>query len=307
MIWCETDMDAFFLKVIPLILAFCFGIFIKQVKLMSKDDAGIILRLVLTTTLPALTLLSILKVNLKAELLYLPFTAQIVVFCIYGIAWWVGKKLKLPQATFGTFLVGCMIMNTGFSLPFFQAKFEMEGFARASLFDIGNSFLIFTFVYYNAIKFGDNGHSDKIDWAKFAKLPPLWGLLIGLTIRAVHWQVPAIGINFLNLVGQPTSPLIMIALGLVFEPKLKRLNAVMTAIFIRMGIGLLLGWLLTLVFNIQGMTRTIIIASSSTPIGFNTLIFSNLENMDREFAASMVSYSILIALGYLPLIIWLFS
>lgn len=300
-------MDAFFLKVIPLILAFCFGVFIKQVKLMQKEDAGIILKLVLTATLPALTLLSILKVQLKAELLYLPFTAQVVVFSIYGIAWWVGKKLKLPQTTFGAFLVGCMIMNTGFSLPFFQARFEMEGFARASLFDIGNSFLIFTFVYYNAIKYGANGHSGKIDWVKFAKLPPLWGLLIGLTIRALNLQMPELGMNFLNLVGQPTSPLIMIALGLVFEPRLKRLGAVLTAIFIRMGIGLFLGWLLTVIFGIQGMTRTIIIASSSTPIGFNTLIFSNLENLDREFAASMVSVSILIALPYLPLIIWLFG
>jgi len=74
-----------------------------------------------------------------------------------------------------------------------------------------------------------------------------------------------------------------------------------------MGLGLLLGWLLTLIFGITGMTRTIIIASSSTPVGFNTLIFANLEKLDREFAANLVSFSILIALGYLPLIIWLFG
>lgn len=300
-------MDAFFLKIIPLIAAFFFGWFIKKVKLMKADDAGIILRLVLSATLPALSLLSILKVELKPELLYLPFTAMAVVFIIYGIAWWVGNAMKLPKTTFGSFLVGCMIMNTGFSLPFFMAKFGVEGFARASLFDIGNSFLIFTFIYYNAVKYGDNCKFCKFDWMKFVKLPPLWGLLIGFTIRAFNWQVPEIGINFLNLVGQPTIPLIMIALGLIFEPRLKRPGAVFTAIFIRMGLGLFFGWLLTYMLGITGMTRTIIIASSSTPIGFNTLIFANLENMDREFAASMVSMSILIALGYLPLVIWLFS
>lgn len=300
-------MSAFFLKVIPIILAFFFGILIKQLKLMKKEDAGIILKLVLAATLPALTLLSILKVQLNIDLIYLPFTAQAVVFMVYGIAFWVGKRLKLPQTTFGSFIVGCMIMNTGFSLPFFMAAFGTEGFARASLFDIGNSFLIFTFVYYNAIKYGENGHQDKIDWVKFIKLPPLWGLVIGFTIRLFNYQVPEIGMNFLNLVGLPTIPLIMIALGLIFEPKLDRLGSVLTAIFIRMGIGLFLGWGLTYILGLHGMTRTIIIASSSTPIGFNTLIFANLENMDKEFAASMVSISILIALAYLPLIIWLFS
>jgi predicted permease len=99
----------------------------------------------------------------------------------------------------------------------------------------------------------------------------------------------------------------MIALGLIFEPKLKRLGSVMIAVFIRMGIGLMLGWLLCLILGLEGMTRTIIIASAGTPIGFNTLIFANLENMDKEFAASMVSISILIALVYLPLVIWLFT
>jgi len=300
-------MDAFFLKVIPLILAFFFGVFIKRVKLMQKEDAGIILKLVLAATLPALSLLAILKVQFKWDLLYLPFTAWAVVFIVYGIAWWVGKKLKLPQATFGSFLVGCMIMNTAFSMPFFMAKFELEGLARATLFDAGNSFLIFTFIYYNAIKYGDNCKTCKFDWMKFVKLPPLWGMLIGLTIRAMHWQVPELGINFLNLVGQPTFPLVMIALGLIFEPKIKLPGAVFAAIGIRMGLGLFLGWFLTWIFGIEGMTRTIIIASASTPIGFNTVIFANLENMDREFAASMVSISILIALGYLPFIIWLFS
>lgn len=300
-------MDAFFLKVIPIILAFFLGVLLKHLKLMKKEDAGIILKLVLSATLPALSLLSILKIELKSELLYLPFTAVVIVFLIYGIAFWVGKKLKLPQVSFGSFIVGCMIMNTAFSMPFFMAKFGMEGLARASLFDFGNSFLIFTFVYYNALKYGDNGHTGKVDWIRFAKLPPLWGMLIGLVIRAFNWQIPELGINFLNLVGQPTIPLIMIALGLIFAPKLHRLGHVMTAIFIRMGVGLLLGWLLTLILGIEGMTRTIIIASAGTPIGFNTLVFANLENMDREFAASMVSISILIALGYLPLIIWLFS
>jgi len=300
-------LGLFFLKVLPLILAFFFGYFLKSVKLMSKDDAGVILRLVLSATLPALTLLSILKINLKLELLYLPFTAQIVVFCIYGIAWWVGRKLKLPQTTFGAFLVGCMIMNTGFSLPFFQARYGIEGFARASLFDIGNSFLIYTFVYFNAVKYGANNVSGKFDWMKFVKLPPLWGLLIGLIIRLCNVQVPQLAFDFLSLVGQPTGVLIMLALGLVFELKLHRLSAIACAIFIRMGLGLLLGWLLTLIFGITGMTRTIIIASSSTPVGFNTLIFANLEKLDREFAANLVSFSILIALGYLPLIIWLFG
>ncbi|MCD8480268.1 MAG: AEC family transporter [Candidatus Cloacimonetes bacterium] len=99
----------------------------------------------------------------------------------------------------------------------------------------------------------------------------------------------------------------MIALGLYFEPKLKNMGKAFIAIFIRMGVGLGIGYLLATVFGLNGLTRTTVIVCSALPIGFNTLIFANLENMDREFAATMVSFSIIIALLYLPLLIYLFS
>jgi len=303
----DCAFDTFFIKIVPLILAFCLGIVLRQLKLLSRAEAPLILKFVLTATLPALTLLSILKVKLDYGLLYLPLTAQAIVFIIYGIALFIGKRLHLPRTTFGSFLVGCMIMNTAFSQAFFMVTCGTEGFARASLFDIGNSFLIFTFIYYQAIKYGDNGKEDKVDWGKFLKLPPLWGLLLGFLIRLSGWQVPEVGENFLNLIGQPTVPLIMIALGIIFESRIKHWRLVLTGVSIRMGLGLLLSITLTYILGITGLTRTIIIASSATPVGFNTLIFANLENMDRELAAGMISISILLALGFLPLIIWLFG
>ena len=217
----------------------------------------------------------------------------------------VGKLLKLPQGTFGSFLVGTMIMNTSFVLPFFWAAYENEGLVRASLFDIGNSLLIFTFIYFNAIKYGENAKTDKIDWSKFLKLPPLWGMIIAFVIKGIGITIPNAGLNFLSLVGQPTTPLIMIALGLYFEPQLKNIGYASIAIFIRMGVGLFIGWGLATLFGLQGISRTVVIVSAATPCGFNTLIFANLENMDREFAATIVSISLLIALFLIPLLIYL--
>jgi len=294
-------------KIIPLIIAFFVGIAAKKIKLLSKEDAPVLLKLVLSVTLPALTILSIYKATLSLNMVFIPLAAMLVVFIVYFISSFVGGLMKMPRTTFGSFLVGTMIMNTAFSLPFFWAAFENEGLVRASLFDIGNSLLIFTFIYYNAIKYGDNNKSDKIQWSKFLRLPPLWGMLIAFVIKAAGISIPTAGMNFLSLVGQPTTPLIMIALGLYFEPKVQNLGRAVVAIFIRMGLGLGLGYLLAMLFGLEGISRTVVIVNSATPIGFNTLIFANLENMDREFAATIVSISILIALFYLPFMIYLFS
>ncbi len=300
-------MNPFVVKILPLILSFFVGLLCKQLKMLKREDAPILLRFVLSVSLPALTILAIYRVRLAADMLLIPFCAIAVVFAIYAISSLVGGKLRLARPTYGSFLVGTLIMNTAYSLPFFKAAFSDEGLARASLFDIGNTFMIFTFTYYNAIKYGDNAHTDKIDWKKFLKLPPLWAMAIAFLIKGLHLTIPDVGINFFELVGQPTGPLVMIALGLSFAPKLSHLGKAFIAVFIRMGVGLLIGWILSLIFGLQGVTRTTVIVCSGLPVGFNTLIFADLENMDRDFAATMVSISILIALFYIPLLIRLFS
>lgn len=298
-------MNPFVEKIIPLIIAFFTGIVVKKLKLLSKEDAPVLLRFVLSVSLPALTIVSVTRVKLSADVAFIPLAAMIVVFCIYFISSFAGKLLRLPRSTFGSFLVGTMIMNSAFALPFFAAAHGAEGMARASVFDIGNTFLIFTFIYYNAIKYGDNPHTDRINWGKFLRLPPLWGLIIAMLFKVLRLDIPAVGVNFLNLIGQPTIPLVMISLGLYFEPRLQNLKTALLAVFIRMGIGLALGYGLALLFGLTGVTRSVVVVCSALPIGFNTLIFANLENMDREFAATEVSISIMIALFYIPWLIWL--
>ncbi len=300
-------MNPFVEKILPLIVAFFAGVLGKRLKMMGKEDAPILLKFVLNISLPALTIIAINNVRVSADMLLIPVFAMAVVVCMFLISNLVNRRLKLPKPMFGSFLVGTMIMNTAYALPFFQAAFGDEGLARASLFDIGNTFMIFTFTYYNAIKYGENAHTDRIVWSKFLKLPPLYAMLIAFLIKLGGLNLPQVSVNFFSLIGQPTTPLVMIALGLYFEPKRKNISKAFLAIFIRMGLGLGIGYLLAMIFNLQGLTATTVIVCSALPIGFNTLIFANLENMDREFAATMVSFSIIIALIYLPLLIYLFK
>lgn len=300
-------MNPFVEKIIPLILAFFVGVLAKRLKLLSKEDAHVLLKFVLSVSLPALTIIAINNVVISADMLLIPFLAMAIVMSMFLISHLTNKVMKMPRAMFGSFLVGTMIMNSAMALPFFHAAFGDEGLARASLFDIGNTFMIFTFTYYNAIKYGDNSHNDKIDWSKFLKMPPLWAMLIAFTIKIVGISLPPVSINFLSLIGQPTTPLVMVALGLYFAPRRKNVGKAFLAIFIRMGIGLGIGYLLSLVLGLKGVTATTITVCAALPIGFNTLIFADLENMDSEFAATMVSFSIIISLFYLPLLIYIFG
>ena len=66
--------------------------------------------------------------------------------------------------------------------------------------------------------------------------------------------------------------------------------------------GLFLGVALTALFGLEGVTRSVIIICSSAPVGYNTLVLSSLENLDKDFAASLVSISLILGIIYVPIL-----
>jgi len=297
-------MNDFLNKIIPIILIFILGFILKKIRLFRKESGDIFLKFVFYVSLPALIFQSVSKIQLTFKLIYLPFIAAAILFSTYFISLFVSGKMKLSRKTRGTFLVGSMIMNTSFAIPFVFAVYGREGVAAISIFDFGNAFLVMTFVLYTAMKFGSSVNS-KIDLKKFFLIPPIWGLISGIIFNVGKISVFSIGNDFLENLGMIAIPLTMFSLGIYFEPKIKMFFKTSIVIFIRSGIGFLLGLLFVTVFGIHGLSRVIIIICSSAPVGYNTLIFSSLENLDKEFAAELVSVSILSGIIYLPILMLL--
>lgn len=297
-------MKEFLLQVIPIILLFIVGIVLRKLKVLAKNDGDTLLRMSLYLSIPASVLLSMQRVVLEYQLFYLPLAAGCIVFVTYFIAKLFTKWVKMERKQEGTFLLGCMIMNTAFMLPFSLAAYKQEGFIRSALFDVGNVFLIFTFIYYTAIRYGDNkqGVSNNV-WKKMATLPPLWALIIGLIINLTKAQVPIAINNTLDFLANMTTPLVMVALGVYFNPKIQNIKKISLVYLTRIVGGLISGLIFVLIFRLSGLNAKIIIASAAAPVGYNTLVLSQMEGLDVEFAASLVSFSILLGVVYIPILI----
>lgn len=186
-----------------------------------------------------------------------------------------------------------------------MAAFGDDGVARLLLFDFTNGLLVFSFIYYQAVKFGNKGAGNKTIIKKFLVSAPLWALFIAIILNLAQLKIPFTLYHFLDISGDMTIPLMMLSLGIFFNPKPHKIKLVAAGLFIRMGIGLGLGILLSWLFGLEGLNRTIVIIGSAAPIGFNTLTFASMEELDKEFAASLVSASILIGIFYTPFLIFL--
>jgi hypothetical protein len=302
----ELELNQIISKVLPVILTFVLGFFLKKRGIFASDNAETFLKLVFFISLPALIFISIVKARLSFDLVYIPIICMIVVLVTLPIVYSVGRSFRLSGPSLGAFVVGPMIMNTTFVVPFLLAIYGREAIAILSIFDVGNNIMIYTLVYYCANRYGaakNSGSALKI----IARSPLLYALFFGLIFNATKVPLPSVSLNFFQGLGDMTTPLVMLSLGIYFSPTLVRIGPTVASITIRMVIGFLIALLFTFLFGIEGLGRAIVLVACSAPVGFTTLTFSAIAGMDTELAASCVSYSVLIGLFTTPLLIFFLS
>lgn len=296
-------MTALVLKVAPVLLIFVLGIILKKVRMFTEENADTFLKLVFYVSLPASILVSITNTKLSLEFIFLPVSAIGIIAVSYVVARITGDWFKLPRPGFGVFLVGSMIINTALTFPFFLAVYGEQGFARATLFDFGNGLMALTLAYFVAVKYGsDNGQAGNII-RKFLGSTPLWALFIALTLNVTGVTLPEVVAELLKLLGSTLIPLYMISLGIRFNLRVVNLKALVSVIAIRMLLGVLLGFIFVSLFRLEGLNRMVVLVGSSAPVGLTTLTFATMEKLDTEFAASLVSVSLMIGIMVMPLLL----
>ncbi len=297
-------MESLAYKILPVILIFVLGYILKKFGILKQDHGDVFMKVVFYLSLPALVVLSLTRVELIGEFAWLPVISFSVIMIQFGISFFTGKFMKLDRRTHGVLLAGTMIMNIGFALPFIIAAYGDEGLALLSMFDVSNAILAFTLVYYLAARYGEHGDSSRVMIKKFLYNPPLWALTAGIILNLTNTEIPPVPAHLFQILGDLTIPLIMIALGIFFNLKLIKPGPVFIGIFIRMGVGFLIGWLFCYILGFEGLIKTIVLIGASAPVGFNSIIFASMEKLDKEYAASMVSFGIMAGMVVIPLIIY---
>jgi len=200
------------------------------------------------------------------------------------------------------YLLSTLILNTSLLLPFVQARWGDEGIATVLLFDISHVVLVFTFSYWVAMHYG-NGREGKAPIGKILRLPPIWGIFLGIIVNVLSIPVPEFVYKIAGIATKALIVLMMTALGLFFEFRLKRFRLVAGAILQRCLGGLLIGFVVTWALGVEGIYRDMLLLISAAPVGFNTLVLTDLENLDRELAAEIVTTATLLAVIIIPIIL----
>ncbi|MFW5703792.1 MAG: AEC family transporter [Patescibacteria group bacterium] len=302
-------MSGIIISIVPILLAFIWGYLLKRFRFFTSDDGSVLLRLVFYAGAPALAYVSIVEAELNATFAIfavVPFVVALSTLLVFYIL----RRLILqttPLPTFASMIIGAMIMNTGFLIPFIEEIYGAEGLSRFVILDAANAVVTFSLVYAIAVRSGSGTIRPGYIAQKLLTAPPLWAVLLALIVRFTGLETPEVILETAGILAKLVSPVILLALGIKFSPQLRSLPLLSLGIAGRFILGGVIGLVIVHLFGLTGLDAAIVLLAGLAPIGFNSITFSDLENLDSEFAATQVSVGILIGLVVIPVVIGLLA
>lgn len=194
-------------------------------------------------------------------------------------------------------MVTAMVVLAVFGYPFFELFYGAEGLAHIAIYDVGNGIYAGTGALWTAMWFGSQHKEKGRRGAAFTgalKSPLLWAAIAGVvgSLLAISLDGPVGGL--LKRLATANTPLAMIAVGIFLRPRVTHIRLVAHYVLLRMVVGGILGWLLGLAFGFTGLPMITAAVAASLPAGTTCLIYAGNEGLDTEFAASLVSSTVVL-------------
>lgn len=298
-------MFNFIAPFLPLFLLFGLGYILKKIGFLSKEIAGFFLKFSMYVALPCLIIPKVATLPLSWSYGFLPLIAIMMLLGNFFIFFLITRMIRLPKKKQGVLLISCMIMNLSFVLPFYLAEAGDALLPIYVFFNVGHDVLLYTFVYFIASLHGRNASYNPLVYGikKILQLPPFWALVLGIVLNLTGVSVPSFLSSTMNSLDALLVPLVLLALGAYFEFSLKNPLKIFPVIGARMVLGVLFAVLFIKLFALEGASRLIVLLGGIAPLGFNTLVFASLEELDKEYAAQLVSVSLLLGLLVIPIVL----
>ena len=281
---------------------------------------GIVSKLVMRITMPALILSKMLSADFSADNYFdglrLVIIAMITLLLIFAVTRPFTKLMKIPEKSRNVYCMQALFGNViFFAFPLFQALFGEIGVLYALFFNIGNDILLWTLGVYLAGKHKGGGFGNAL---KHIFNMNMIMFIIGLILAFTGWNHKLQGgviYQTADMIGKATSPLSMIFVGLVmagakglFKNFGKKMLSVVLTLQKQLIIPVVAG-LIMLVAVKQGLISDVVmmvaVMQLAMPVGTLTVSIAAEYDSDYQMAADSVFVSTLLSIITLPLIAYL--
>ena len=285
------------LRLLPAVLGMTTGYLLRSLGAAEQRDGSFVFKLVFYVGLPALMFTALSTVTFTAALAVFPPAAFAAVATGYLAGRLAASRAKWPPTQTAVLISCCMMVNTGFQLPFVQALYGAQGVARIAAFDAVNTTLTFSWAYYTAARGNPTHAGGSLLLDRLVKSPPLYAIAAGLLVRVSGVHVPATIADPIRTFGSVTPVLISLGVGILFVPLTRGLGKAALVVGIRLVTGLTVAIVFIALFRLHGMDRTILLLVGVSPVAFVAVTFASLEDLDADLAVNALSLSMVSSLA----------
>lgn len=250
--------------------------------------------------LPILIFGALAGVPLSREHVLLPVTGVCTMLVGWGAAALVARRFELPPAGTGALALCAMSINVSMVYPFAALRFGPDLFAQLVMFDMGHAVMVWTLSTVVACRYGGHTGDIPVLLRRALLAPPLWVLFVALALNLGGAPVPKRLLDGTLFLGQLLVLLVPLAMGLLVSARGLRRPEVVTAVFLRSGLGAVCGLLLGLLFGFGQHTARLAIIGAAAPIGFSAVVLSAREGLDLDLAASAAAISVFLGSLWIP-------
>lgn len=282
----------------------------------DDKSRGLIAKLVTQVALPCYMLYTITQRFTAADLLKmlpgLRFPALSMVLLL-GIATGVARIFVVRQDRQGLFISMFFNSNTIFvGLPINQALFGDASIPYVLIYYMCNTTFFWTLGTYLIQRDGEGeAQFDLKTSLKKVFSPPLMGFILGLVMVMLHIKLPAFLASDLQYLGNLTTPLSMIFIGLsVSHVGVKQLVLGKDHLLILLGRFLVAPLLMaTIVYwaPLPSLMKQVFIIQSAMPVMTNAPVVARLYGADSDYASVMVTETTLATMVVIPILMLLMA
>lgn len=282
----------------------------------DDKSRGLLAKLVTQVALPCYMLYTITQRFTAADLLKmlpaLRFPALSMVILL-GIATGVARIFAVRQDRRGLFISMFFNSNTIFvGLPINQALFGDASIPYVLIYYMCNTTFFWTLGTYLIQRDGEGeAQFDLRTSLKKVFSPPLMGFILGLVMVMLQIKLPAFLASDLQYLGNLTTPLSMIFIGLsVSHVGVKQLVLGKDQLLILFGRFLVAPLLMaTIVYwaPLPSLMKQVFIIQSAMPVMTNAPVVARLYGADSDYAAVMVTETTLATMVVIPILMLLMA
>ena len=278
-------------KVILITGIFSLAIILRRIGAVREKHVAMLVRYVLTVSLPCLTLMTIGALDLRNAHFDIAIIAWAVMLAGAAAAYLAGKAMSLEGARLRVFMLVTTFPNTGFlGYPFAFALFGSTGLSYAVIYDQMGMFPIFV-----SLGFLIAGGRESLRHA--VRFPPLIALLAALALNGAGYTIAGPATQFLKAAGWTTLPLTIFIIG--YRVRLKALRdykPLVWCLILRM---LVLPAVLVAIFHLlgkSGIPYQVTLMESAMPPALTTSILALQYRLDNDLAVACISVGTIISM-----------